>query len=75
MKPDVLDKYRTGLEIASIDLDLETNLLHLSDVELGFEVKTNVTVAKRKDNVPNQEFAKFKREGQRFVTSEVKKDF
>lgn len=71
MKPDVLDKYRTGLEIASIDLDLETNLLHLSDVELGFEVKTITTIAKRKDNVPNQELVKFKREGQRFVTSEV----
>ena len=71
MKPDVLDKYRTGLEIASIDLDLETNILHLSDVELGFEVKTITTIAKRKDNVPNQELVKFKREGQRFVTSEV----
>ena len=62
MKPDVLNKCKTGLQMASIDLDLKENLLPLSDVKLGFGVKT-IIKAKRKDSVTNQEVAKFKREG------------
>ena len=61
--------------MASIDLDPKENILPSSDVTLGFGVKTVMTKAKRKDSVTNQENAKFKREGQRFVTSVVKKLF
>ena len=49
--------------MTSIDLDLKENVLPLSDVELGFAVKTIITKAKRKDSVTNQEAAKIKREG------------
>ena len=75
VKADVPKKCKTGLQMASIDLDLEENLLPLSDVELGFGVKAIITKAKRKDTVTNQEVAKFKCEGERFVTSVVKKLF
>ena len=40
MKPDVLNKCKTGVEMASIDLVRKENLLPLSDVKLGFGVKT-----------------------------------
>ena len=73
VKPGVLNKCKTGLQMASINLDLKESLLPLSDVELGFGVKAIITKAKRKDTVINQEVVKFKREGQRFVTSVVKK--
>ena len=49
--------------MTSIDLDLKENLLPLSDVKLGFGIKTIITKAKRKDSVTNQEVVKFKREG------------
>ena len=74
MKPDVLNKCKTGLEMASIDIVPKENLLPLSDVKLGFGVKT-IAKVKRKDSVTNQEVAKFKREGERFATSVVKKLF
>ena len=73
VKPDVLNKCKTVLQMASIDCNLKESLLPLSYVELGFGVKAIITKAKRKDTVGNQEFAKFKREGQIFVTSVVKK--
>ena len=63
MNSDVLNKCKTGLQMTSIDLDLKENVLPLSNVELGFGVKTITTKAKRKDSVTNQEVAKFKREG------------
>ena len=75
MKPDVLNKCKTGLEMASIDIVPKENLLPLSDVKLGFGVKTIIAKVKRKDSVTNQEVAKFKREGERFATSVVKKLF
>ena len=75
MKPDVLNKCKTGLEMASIDLVRKENLLPLSDVKLGFGVKTIIAKVKRKDSVTNQEVAKFKREGERCATSVVKKLF
>ena len=75
VKPDVLDKCKTGLQITSIDLDLKENLLPLSDIKLGFGVKAIITNGKRKDTVTNQEAAKFKRDSQRFVTSVVKNLF
>ena len=75
MKPGVLNKCKTSLQIASIDLDRKENLLPLSDVKLAFGAKTIITKAKRKDSVTNQEVAKFKREGYLFVTSVVKKRF
>ena len=59
MKPDVLNKCKTGLQMTSFDLDLKENLLPLSDVKLGFGVKT-ITKVKRKDSATNQEVAKFK---------------
>ena len=43
MKPNVSDKCKTSLQMASIDLDLEENLLPLSDVEFGFGVKAIIT--------------------------------
>ena len=46
-----------------------------SDVELGFGAKAIITKAKRKDTATNQEVAKLKREGQRLVTSVLKKLF
>ena len=61
--------------MASIDLVRKENLLSLSDVKLGFEVKTIIAKVKRKDSVTNQEVAKFKREGERFATSVMKKLF
>ena len=73
MKPDVLNKCKTGLQIALIDLVPKENLLPLSDVKLGFGIKTIIAKVKRKDSVTNQEVAKFKREGERFATSVVKK--
>ena len=78
VKPDVLNKVRLvcKLEIdLQTDLDLEENILPLSDSELDFGVKAIITKAKRKETVTNQGVAKFKREGQRFVTSAVKKLF
>ena len=36
---DVLDRCKTGLQMALGDQDLEGNLLPLSDAELGFVVK------------------------------------
>ena len=60
--------------MASIDLVPKENLLPLSDVKLGFGVKTIIAKVKRKDSVTNQEVAKFKR-GERFATSVVKKLF
>lgn len=75
VKPNVSDKCKTSLQMASTDLDLEENLLPLSDVELGFGVKAIITKEKRKDTVTYQEVTKFKREGQRFVTGVVKKLF
>ena len=63
MKPDVLNKCKTDLQMASIDLDPKENVLPLGDVSLGFGVKTIITKAKRKDSVTNHEVAKFKREG------------
>ena len=33
VKPDVLNKCKTGLQIASIDLDLKENLVPFSDVK------------------------------------------
>ena len=75
VKPDVLNICNTGLQMTSIDLYLKENLLSLSDVELGFGVKAIITKAKMKDTVISQEVAKFKRKGQRFVTSVVKNLF
>lgn len=75
MKPNVSDKCKTSLQMASIDLDLEENLLPLSDVEFGFGVKAIITKEKRKDTATYQKVTKFKREGQRFVTGVVKKLF
>ena len=63
MKPDVLNKCKTGLQMALIDLDPKENILPLSDVKLGFGVKTIIPKAKRKYSVTNQEVVKFKREG------------
>ena len=63
MKPDIHNKCKTGLQMASTDLDLKENLLPSSDVKLGFGVKTIITKAKRKDSVTNPEVAIFKREG------------
>ena len=74
MKPDVLNKFKTGLQMASIGLDLKENLVPFSDIKQGFGVKTVIT-KKRKDSVTNQGVAKFKREGERFLTSVVKKLF
>ena len=64
----------TGLQMVSINLDLEENLLTLRDVELGFAVKAVITKAKRLDTYQSGS-AKFKKEGQRFVTIVVKKLF
>ena len=49
MKPDVLNKCKTGLQMASIDLVPKENLLPLSDVKLGFGVKAIIAKVKRKD--------------------------
>ena len=49
--------------MALIDLDPKKNLLLLSDVKLGFGVKTIIPKAKRKYSVTNHEVVKFKREG------------
>ena len=49
--------------MALIDLDLKENLLRLSNVKLGFGVKTIITKAKRKYAVTNHEVVKSKREG------------
>ena len=46
MKPDALNKCKTGLQMASIDFDLKGNLLPSSDLKLGFGVKTIITKAK-----------------------------
>ena len=48
MKPDVLNKCKTGLQMASIDLVPKENHLPLSDVKLGFGVKA--IIQKQKEN-------------------------
>lgn len=63
MRPDVLNKSKAGLQMALIDLDPKEILLPLSDVKLGFGVKTIIPKAKRKYSVTNNEVVKFKREG------------
>lgn len=59
MKPDVINKCKTGSQMASIGLDPKENLLPLNDVKLGFRVKTIITNTKRKDSITNQEVTKF----------------
>ena len=52
MKPDVLNKCKTGPQMALIDLDPKEDLLVLSDVKLGFGVKAIIQKQKESTLLP-----------------------
>lgn len=75
VKPVILDKCKTGMQMSSIDLDKNENLLPLTEIELGFGVKNIIKDLKRKDTITNKEVAEFKIEAQRFIISVLQKLF
>ena len=59
VKPSIIEKSKTALDLKNINFSSEENLLPIKDVEMGFGVKNELKELIKKDNVSAKDVRKF----------------